>query len=181
MGEKRVSRKSKDPNCPKRPGNAYILFGQDQREKLKTDDPNLSAKEIMTKIGELWHQVSDSDKAFYDEKSKQLLVQYKKELEQYKEANPHWEDYMQGNDKKKKKAKKDPNEPKRPSSAYILFGNARREELKAKELGAKQIMTEIGALWQKASDEEKQPFIERARELQEQYKIDMEEYKATLE
>ena len=47
MGEKRTSRKSKDPNCPKRPGNAYILFGNDQREKLKTEDASLSAKEIM--------------------------------------------------------------------------------------------------------------------------------------
>jgi len=179
MGEKRTSRKSKDPNCPKRPGNAYILFGNDQRVKLKEDVPALSAKEIMTRIGQLWHEVSETDKAYYDTKSKQLLLIYKKEMEAYKEANPHWEEFLQSNDKKKKKAKKDPNEPKRPSSAYILFGNSRREALKEEGLSAKEIMTQIGALWQAATDEDKAPFYEKSRELQEQYKIDMEEYRAS--
>lgn len=185
MGEKRVSRKSKDPNCPKKPGNAYILFGNDQRDKLKTEDPTLAAKDVMTRIGKLWHDVSEKDKAYYDEKSKQLMLQYKKELQSYKDQNPDWEEHMAGkpDGKKVKKIKKDPNEPKRPSSAYILFGNSRREMLKKENenLSAKEIMTEIGAMWQAASDEEKAPFIEKAKELQEQFKIDMEDYKTNLD
>lgn len=53
---------------------------------------------------------------------------------------------------------KDPNAPKRPPSAYLIYQNAMREEMKAAhpEFSYKEILNEISARWNKISPEEKQ-------------------------
>jgi len=53
---------------------------------------------------------------------------------------------------------KDPNAPKRPPSAYLIYQNAMREELKAAhpEFSYKEILKEIAARWQKITPEEKE-------------------------
>jgi hypothetical protein len=52
---------------------------------------------------------------------------------------------------------KDPNAPKRPPSAYLIFQNAMREEMKAAhpEFSYSEILKEISARWAKISPEEK--------------------------
>ena len=53
---------------------------------------------------------------------------------------------------------KDPNAPKRPPSAYLIYQNAMREELKAAhpEFSYKEILKEIAARWGKITPEEKE-------------------------
>jgi hypothetical protein len=53
---------------------------------------------------------------------------------------------------------KDPNAPKRPPSAYLIYQNAMREELKAAhpEFSYKEILKEISARWAKIAPEEKE-------------------------
>lgn len=61
-------------------------------------------------------------------------------------------------DKKKQKRKaRDPNMPKNPKSAYILFSMDKREEVK-KEIGGdvREVMTELARRWQALSDKQKQ-------------------------
>ena len=41
-------------------------------------------------------------------------------------------------------------------------------------------MTQIGALWQAASETDKHPYTIRAKELAELYKIAMEKYKSNM-
>ena len=43
----------KDPNAPKGPKSAYILFSQDKREDLKKEFPEASQTELMQKCGEV--------------------------------------------------------------------------------------------------------------------------------
>ena len=61
-------------------------------------------------------------------------------------------------DKKGKKRKiRDPDMPKNPKSAYILFSMAKRDEVK-KEIGGnvREVMTELARRWQSLSDKQKQ-------------------------
>lgn len=53
--EKRVSKPS-----------AYLHFGKVMRPKLKEDEPDLPQKEYMSRIGELWRDLSDKEKKKYE-------------------------------------------------------------------------------------------------------------------
>lgn len=56
--------------------------------------------------------------------------------------------------KKKSKSKKDPNAPKRPQSAYFLWFNANREEMKKEnpEMGITDLSRRAGELWKQVED-----------------------------
>jgi len=77
-----------------------------------------------------------------------------------------------------KKKKKDPNEPKRPLSAYIFFSNDLREELQKKY--PKEAMTDIskrlGAKWKKISAEDKKKYEKEAEKDKARYEKEMKKY-----
>ena len=82
--------------------------------------------------------------------------------------------------KRKKKSNKNRNgKPKRGRTAYILFSMASRKELSKNlpELKGKKIMTRIGEMWRKTSDEDKRPFVEESKEEMDRYKRAMVEWK----
>ncbi len=74
-------------------------------------------------------------------------------------------------DSKKKKRQKHPDAPKRPPSAFMLFINSERENIKAKNPQAK--LTEIakiaGALWQEMKEDAKQKYSDEAAKRKEEY------------
>jgi len=61
----------KDPNRPKAPSTAYFLFMADKREETKKNFPNLSHKEVISKLGEMWSKLSEAKKKPYVTKAKQ--------------------------------------------------------------------------------------------------------------
>jgi hypothetical protein len=52
----------KDPNAPKRPNTAYILFSNEIRAETKAANPHANQKEIVTLIGQKWKALSREDK-----------------------------------------------------------------------------------------------------------------------
>ncbi|GAB4814016.1 hypothetical protein N2152v2_001062 [Parachlorella kessleri] len=72
---------------------------------------------------------------------------------------------------KKTKAKKDPNAPKRGLTAYILYSNAVRDEVKKENPEAKmgELSKIIGEKWKGLTDEEKAPFQKKAEADKERY------------
>ena len=44
----------KDPNKPKRRKSGYLYFCAEYREKMKAENPDLTVKEIVSKLGILW-------------------------------------------------------------------------------------------------------------------------------
>ncbi|KAK9803100.1 hypothetical protein WJX73_002276 [Symbiochloris irregularis] len=81
--------------------------------------------------------------------------------------------------KAKGKAKKDPNAPKRPAGAYIFFCSAKRPEVKKKnpDLSAPDTLRELGALWSKATEEDKKPFYAQAVKDKERFQKEDAAYK----
>lgn len=53
---------NKDPNAPKRPNTAYILFSNEIRAETKADNPHANQKEIVTLIGKKWKELSREQK-----------------------------------------------------------------------------------------------------------------------
>jgi structure-specific recognition protein 1 len=51
-------KKGKDPNAPKRPMSAYMLWLNASREKIKSDHPGISITDLSKKAGEIWKGMS---------------------------------------------------------------------------------------------------------------------------
>ncbi|KAF7489018.1 FACT complex subunit SSRP1 [Sarcoptes scabiei] len=83
--------------------------------------------------------------------------------------------------KKSKKSKKDENKPKRPQSAFFLWMNENREQIKKQLPGASltEITKKAGDLWKDLSKEEKSKYEEMYAKAKKQYEKELSEYKAS--
>ncbi|XP_018014547.1 FACT complex subunit Ssrp1 [Hyalella azteca] len=81
--------------------------------------------------------------------------------------------------KKRQKKDRDDNKPKRPQSAYFLWLNAHREEIKRKNPGISitDLSKKAGEMWRELSD--KKEWEEKAAEAKSDYDEAMKEYKAS--
>lgn len=79
--------------------------------------------------------------------------------------------------KKRLRADRDPNEPKRPATSYMLYTTHIREELKKKGEPQPQ-MKDLGEMWNKLDESEKEKYNGEAQKLKEQYDREMAEFKA---
>ncbi|CAK7242895.1 MAG: hypothetical protein STHCBS139747_004398 [Sporothrix thermara] len=69
--------------------------------------------------------------------------------------------------------------PERPPSAYVLFSNKTREELKGRNLTFTEIAKHVGENWQSLTAAEREPFETQAQLAKEKYNSDLAEYKKT--
>jgi len=93
-------------------------------------------------------------------------------------------------DKPDLKAKKDPNKPKRPKSAFLLFCDDERSKLIEKEkkhlkpgvkfnLGV--VQKKLGELWNKLPDKKKSEYLEKTEKEKEEYYDKLTEYETSLD
>ncbi|RYO91279.1 hypothetical protein DL766_002050 [Monosporascus sp. MC13-8B] len=75
--------------------------------------------------------------------------------------------------------KPDENAPERPPSAYVLFSNKMREDLKGRNLTFTEIAKLVGENWQNLTPTEKDPFETQAQDAKDKYNRDLAEYKKT--
>jgi hypothetical protein len=77
--------------------------------------------------------------------------------------------------------KPDESAPERPPSAYVIFSNKMREELKGRNLSFTEIAKLVGENWQNLSPGEKEPYEQEAFSAKERYNNELAEYKKTNE
>ncbi|KAG6845820.1 hypothetical protein H0H87_002508 [Tephrocybe sp. NHM501043] len=81
-------RKAKDPNAPKRPASSYIMFQNDIRKDLKEKNPHLSNPDLLALISAKWSEMSEADKAVYNQAVASAKEQYSKEKTAYDARSP---------------------------------------------------------------------------------------------
>merc|ERR1712138_144869 len=86
MGAAKIAKKPKDKNAPKRPMSAFMLFSNDMRPKIQAELGTKDFSEVAKKMGELWQNISESDKARYDAKNEKAKAKYAKTLAKYKKS-----------------------------------------------------------------------------------------------
>ena len=151
--------KVKDPAAPKRGKSAYIFFCAAKRSVAKDKlGEDASLPEISKMLGSLWSKFKVSTKqadkkelAGFEAEAANDKLRYDNEMSSY--VRPSDDELS----KKGKKAKKDPNAPKRGKSGYIFFCSANRSDVK-EELGEDAKTTEItsrlGELWTELKNDE---------------------------
>ena len=59
---KQRTTKPKDPNAPKRPPSAYILFQNDVRDGLRKSNPEMAYKDLLGVISQKWKDLPENQK-----------------------------------------------------------------------------------------------------------------------
>merc|ERR1719446_210550 len=141
---------------PKRPLSAYMLWMKDNRAAIvkKVDTTNVAT--VAKEAGSQWRKLSAKDKAKYDKQA----VQAKKDFEKVKEEFVAAGGVMLTKSTSRKKASKDPNRPKRPANAYMLWMKDNRPKIvatlpKADQKSVAASAKAAGEQWKSVSAKEK--------------------------
>jgi hypothetical protein len=86
-GEKGGKRAKKDPNAPKRGLSAYMFFANENREKVREDNPDATFGQVGKLLGERWKALSESERAPYKAKADADKKRYEDEKAAYLAEN----------------------------------------------------------------------------------------------
>ncbi|KAJ3264294.1 exp1-like protein [Chytriomyces hyalinus] len=171
---------------PKGPISSYILFANEKRAQVAASPEfaNVEKKDKMTRVtkqlGALWRAAPEAEKKKYQALAEASKVTHAKALAAYT-AKRSPEDVILDSRRRALQVKLnpnrgrarvtgDPNAPKRPISAYILF-------IKTLNLkGGRESIKEAAAKWKALPAAAKQPFITQAAKLAETYKVEKDAY-----
>jgi len=175
--------KTSKPDVPKNPRSAFLFFSQEEREKIKEKNPKTKFAEFGKILGEMWQEMSQEKKKKYEEKARIDKQRYQDEVKAYLAKGGKAEDLKKKERKTVKKTKKDPNAPKRPSTAYIFFSKEMRHKLKTEN--PKASFTEagkiIGIQWKELDDVAKQKYHQLAEADKQRFEKEKGEYKEAEE
>eukprot|EP00698_Gefionella_okellyi_P001430 TRINITY_DN11388_c0_g1_i2.p1 TRINITY_DN11388_c0_g1~~TRINITY_DN11388_c0_g1_i2.p1 ORF type:complete len:377 (+),score=82.15 TRINITY_DN11388_c0_g1_i2:97-1227(+) len=140
--------------APKRQKTGFQRFKDSKTREFKTE--NLDKQELTAKIQKLWEELSEEQKQKYEPKPAEADTP-----------------------KEKEKKKRDPAEPKKPLSAYMLFQAEHRESLKEEKLSFAEAGKRLGEMWAKLDDAQKEKYNAQNAEAKAKYEVDIQEYKST--
>ncbi|XP_067944798.1 high mobility group protein B2-like isoform X3 [Watersipora subatra] len=141
----------KDASKPKGAMTSYAAFVQVCRDehKRKHPDDQIVFAEFSKKCSERWRSMSDKEKKRFEDIAAKDKARYQREMAGY--VPPA------GDTGNKRKAKKDPNAPKRALSAFFFFCGEFRGQVKEKnpDFTVGDIAKELGKRWEKVTDKSK--------------------------
>jgi len=179
-------KKLKDPNAPKRPKSSYLFFCEEKRSKVKEANPDMKATEVTKELGRMWREeVSEKEKKKYEKKAETAREEYKEAMSEY--VRPSDEELEKLTKKKKtrstsgekkgEKKKRDPEAPKRPTTAYLYFCKEMREKVKEdnEDMDSKEITRELGRMWREDYSDDRERWVELAEKDKKRYEEEMTE------
>lgn len=89
-GEKQRGKKRKqikDPNAPKRSLSAFFWFSNDERGKVKAQNPEYGVGDIAKELGRRWADADPESKGKYEALADKDKARYEKEMTAYKKKN----------------------------------------------------------------------------------------------
>ncbi|CAJ0942075.1 unnamed protein product, partial [Mesorhabditis belari] len=169
----RVRECSKPPVRGKTSPYGFFVKMCYEEHKKKYPNENVQVTEISKKCSEKWKTMSDDEKRRFYELAQKDAERYQAEVAAY-----GGEDSI----RKRKRAKKDPNAPKRALSAFFFFSQDKRPEVQAThtEWKVMQVAQELGRMWKDMSPEQKEIYERRAQADKERYSEEMGTYKAAV-
>jgi hypothetical protein len=149
---------AREGKCPVRgktsPYGFFVKMCYEEHKK-KYPGENVQVTEISKKCAEKWKTMNEEEKRRFNELALKDAERYSAEIAAY-----GGEDAI----KKKKRAKKDPNAPKRALSAFFFFSNEKRPEVQAghPEWKVGQVAQELGRMWKALTEEQKRVYEDKA-------------------
>ena len=170
--------RTRDPDKPRRPKSAYNLYAaeryQDVRKAQLAEDPNSKATAVIAQIAVEWKGLSKSAKAPFLKKAAAAKKLHDKAMDEYRSKEKERKKQM------RLAAKTDKTKPKRAMSAYLFFGKAQRDNVKA-QLGSNykvtDVMKEIAKQWAELPQSRKAKYQKLADDARATYMEGMKKWK----
>jgi len=153
--------KNQKPGKPKRATSAYLYFLSHLRGQLKAQGKSIKIGELAKEAAAKWHGMDANMRKPFDEQALTDKQRYQQEMGVFKPA-------------------RDPNMPKRPSTAYFHFLADFRQKMKGSDVGHKDVISQAGQAWQRLSEDQKHPYQVKQQEEKIGYEKRMAVYRATL-
>ena len=136
---------------------------------MKKEGISKDNDDLLKVFASAWKSLSDKERSHWDEEARHDKVRFVKEKAAYK---GHW-------NQPKRRAKKDPDAPKRPMSAFLKFSKTRRKKVREENpnVSNTDVSRLLGEIWRNATDEEKAPYVETEIIERNKYKEVMKKWK----
>ncbi|PSN66708.1 Non-histone chromosomal protein 6 [Corynespora cassiicola Philippines] len=85
-------KKKKDPNAPKRGLSAYMFFANEQRDKVREENPGIKFGEVGKMLGEKWKSLTEKQRAPYEAKAAADKKRYEEEKAKYQDREEEEEE-----------------------------------------------------------------------------------------
>jgi len=79
-------KKKKDPNAPKQPLSSYFIFSEQERQKIKSENPNIPLTELGKELGRRWAKIDPSLKAKYQAQAEEARQKYDVDMAAYRQG-----------------------------------------------------------------------------------------------
>jgi hypothetical protein len=132
---KRVTKekKAKDPNAPKRPPSAYLLYQNEFRKEIKDRHPEMPYPQVLQEISKMWAALSPEAKKPYQDATDMAKAEFEKAKTEYQEAHPAGgEAAHEPTDDASESSGVSPVLPKSTSSVGLLVDDLAKNEAKRK-------------------------------------------------
>lgn len=80
---KKLAKKLKDPDAPRRPASAYIIFQNEVRDKVKHANPGVPYSEILRQISEQWKALGDENQRAFKDKADAAMAAWRENAAEY--------------------------------------------------------------------------------------------------
>jgi len=160
---KKQEKKNKHKDEPKKPKSAYICFCTETRKEVKAANDSISNTDIMSELGKIWRLLNATDKVKWDKVAEKDKQRYETELLNFYIEHPE-----------EVKVKETKIKIKKPVSAYVIFSNMKRPEVKKTnpDSSPKVILTMLGKMWRELPDEDKEKYKKLAAEYKADYQLE---------
>lgn len=169
----------KAPQAPKRFKSAFMLFSTMKHPEIRAslaskEDVNANVPRVAKLVAEAWRNLAPEERAVWDKRSSDDKKRYEVEKAMY--TGP-WKIPAS------KRARKDPNAPKRPMSAFLAYSQKMRSVVKQdnQHLSNTEISKLLAEMWRGANEEIRSEYIEREAEQRSRYKVEMDEWRTKQE
>ncbi|KAH0268820.1 HMG-box, partial [Aureobasidium melanogenum] len=143
----------------------------------------LNASKDRTPLPLLLHSASRDESAGLDEPKKTQTPHFRQqnsiESQEQDAAARNNGPSQRSKRKYRRHPKADEHAPERPPSAYVIFSNQIRDQLKGKDLSFTEIAKLVGERWQELGPNEKEPCEREAQALKDKYYSELRQYKKT--
>jgi len=155
--------------CNKKSG--YYIFAQEETQKLRLQNPNLSIVEVAKELTARWNRLDPTEKMVYEFRHQDLRKAQGHSTTSAKPRTVY----------KSHKRRRDPNAPKQPLTPFFLYSTEERPKVKEDHptMSVTDVAKELGRRWSELNTETKQSFHARADELRQKFDLEMAAYKQT--
>lgn len=177
----RKKRKQTDPNALKKPMNSYICFAKSQREAVAKTMKGSTGGQISQELSKRWKEMTADDKKTYEAEADKIRTEYLKRKAEQPAVPPNQGDASdEGGNKKARSGTRDPDAPKRPTTAFMLFSQENRKKIAQTAPGktAGEVSAMVGSAWKTLAASEKKQYEAKYEAAKNQYNIDMANYKS---